>query len=62
VLEQIVEIHALRWAGDPNAASLPFPAPGTVLRRRFAGFVAIGEHDHVANVARQPVGGAYALP
>ena len=52
-LEQIVEVHALRRAGDPNAPPFALPAPGAILRRRFAGFVAIGEHDHVANVARQ---------
>ena len=38
----------LRRAGDAHAPALALPAPGAVLRRRFAGVVAIGEHDHVA--------------
>ena len=31
----------------------PLPAPCAIARRRLAGFVAIGEHDHVADVVRQ---------
>ena len=31
----------------------PLPAQGAVARRRLAGIVAIGEHDHVANARRQ---------
>jgi hypothetical protein len=52
-LEQIVEIHPLRRAGDAHAPSLPLPAPGAIPRRRLAGLVAIGEHNHVARIARQ---------
>ena len=52
-LTQIVEVHALRRAGDPNAAPFALPSSGSILRRGFAGFVAIREHDQVANVARQ---------
>ena len=46
-------IHALRRAGDPNAPPFALPPSRAILRRRFAGFVTVGQHDHVAHVARQ---------
>ena len=51
--QHVVEIHPLRRAGDAHAPALPLPSPCAVTRRRLAGFVAIGEHDHVAHVVRQ---------
>ena len=47
--KHVVEVHSLRRTGDAHAAALSLPAPGAVARRRLAGFVAIGQDDHVAH-------------
>ena len=52
-ISMIVEIHSLRRTGDAHAATFPLPSPCAVTRCRLAGFVAIGEHDHIAHIFRQ---------
>ena len=42
-----------RWAGDAHAPAFALPPQSAIPRRRLAGFVAIGQHDHVADVLRQ---------
>jgi hypothetical protein len=50
--KHIVEIQSLRRAGDAHAAAFALPPPRAGARRRLAGVVAIGEHDHVAHDLR----------
>ena len=54
-------------AGDAPASPLPVPSPGATARCRFAGFIAIGEHDHVRTVSgrssvRSPDVGSAPMP
>jgi len=54
--KHVVEIQSPRRAGDPNAPPFALQASRTIQGRHFAGIVTIGEHDHVANLARQVEG------
>ena len=49
--EQIIEIHSLRRASNPDTAALAPPPPSAVSCRCLAGFVAIGQHDYRGGTA-----------
>ena len=51
--QHVVEVAALRRAGDADTATLALPTPGALAGRRLAGLVAVGQHDDVAHVDRQ---------
>ena len=48
-------LKSMPFGGRVIRTPFALPASRAILRRRFAGFVAAGEHehDHVANIARQ---------
>jgi hypothetical protein len=51
--KEVIEVHALWWAGNSDPTPLILHANCTVTGGGFAGIVTIRKYDHVANILRK---------